>query len=62
MAARGRGLFFPIYLYRKLEKIFLSETTGFQYNLAHLGWGGGGRAIKFYTKILEQGTWLKLQQ
>ena len=28
MAARGAGLIFPIYLYRKLEKIFLSETTG----------------------------------
>ena len=28
MAARGTGLIFPIYLYRKLKKIFLSETTG----------------------------------
>ena len=25
---QGAGLIFPIYLYRKLEKIFLSETTG----------------------------------
>ena len=28
MAARGRGLFSLYYLYRKLLKIFLSETTG----------------------------------
>ena len=28
MAARGVELIFPTYLYRKLEKIFLSETTG----------------------------------
>ena len=27
MAARGAGLIFPIYLYRKLKEIFLSETT-----------------------------------
>ena len=25
---QGAGLIFPIYLYRKLKKIFLSETTG----------------------------------
>ena len=28
MAARGWSLFSLIYLYRKLEKVFLSETTG----------------------------------